>query len=278
MSKEKFQRTKPHVNVGTIGHVDHAKTTRTAALTYKLQAYKVLGQLGDTSASEKLATEAGPIRRMLAKSSLNITSFRLALALAEALEHSGNTELAADTYRELGESFAQSDNEQVAQHARKLQGVARRLALLGQPMLVQGTQLDGTQFDWSAYQGKVVLVDFWATWCGPCIAELPNVQENYQRYHEHGFEVVGISLDEEKEKVDQFVQGRQLPWVTLFSDDPQATGWNHPMADYYGVMSIPTVILVGKDGRVIDLGARGERLGILLEEQLGPIDEEPVGK
>lgn len=283
-TQEEFYEDYRRIQTAILGAVDKLLAekidvdVRTAALTYKLQAYSLLVQLGDESAGQKLVTESGAIRRMLAKAPRNIMNSRLALALAEALENSGNTELAADAYREFSALFAQSEDEQIAESARKWRGVARRLTLLGKPMLVNGTQLDGKPLDWSAYKGKVVLIDFWATWCGPCIDELPNVIENYERYHQRGFEVVGISLDDEKAKVEQFVAHQELPWVTLFSDDPQATGWNHPMADYYGVMGIPTVILVGKDGKVVDLNARGTRLGRLLEEQLGPIEEQPAGR
>ena len=148
------------------------------------------------------------------------------------------------------------------------------MPVVGDSMYLEGMTVDGRPFDWSRYEGKVVLVDFWATWCGPCLRELPNVLANYQQYHEQGFEVVGISLDEDRRKLTQFILENQLPWENLFNDAPQTSGWKHPMAQFYEVKGIPTVILVGRDGRVVSVAARGKALG----EELAKLfaSEEPT--
>lgn len=143
-------------------------------------------------------------------------------------------------------------------------------------MAIDGKSVDGKDFDWSAYRGKVVLVDFWATWCGPCLRELPNVKKQYELYHDRGFDVVGVSLDEDRAKLEEFLGKEQLPWTTLFSDDEAATGWDHPMANQYGVTAIPAVFLVDKDGKVVTMKARGEALGEELAKLLGPVEEPPA--
>jgi len=80
-----------------------------------------------------------------------------------------------------------------------------------------------------------------------------------------GFEVVGISLDQERDALEKFVTERKIPWPILF-EPSEGSGWQHPLATYYGISGIPTVILIGRDGNVVSLNARGERLGELLDE------------
>ncbi|MCH8047562.1 MAG: redoxin family protein [Planctomycetes bacterium] len=202
---------------------------------------------------------------------------RLVSDVAEMVEQMGEVDLAAGIYRSSGELLAKSDDKDIAGYGKKFVGVARRLGLIGNPIKVFGTLLDGTEVNWEDYQGKVVLVDYWATWCGPCIQELPNVLENYKRYHKHGFDVLAISLDGDapgdRETVKKFIADRKIPWKTLFNDKPGTGGWEHPMVNYYGIMGIPSVILVDKQGKVISLNARGPELGELLAKHLGPVDD-----
>jgi thiol-disulfide isomerase/thioredoxin len=188
--------------------------------------------------------------------------------LASSLEYGGNPAEAIIVYRELGSVLEKSSDEAVARTGAQMVGASRRLGLVGQPMEVTGTHMDGTKFDWAKLRGKVVLVDFWATWCGPCLGELPNVRENYRLYHDKGFEVVGISLDRDRQALEKFLADEQNPWITLHDGD-----WkDNAVATYYGVMGIPTVILVDQEGKVVSTRARGPELGKLLEQLLGPPD------
>jgi thiol-disulfide isomerase/thioredoxin len=149
-------------------------------------------------------------------------------------------------------------------------GTLRRMNLLGNEIEIKGKLVDGTDFDWKAYsKGKVILVDFWATWCGPCLAELPNVKKNYEKYHDKGFDVVGISLDTDRKKLESFLEEEGTKWAQLFEDD---AGWKHPVAVHYGISGIPTVILVDQQGKVVSLNARGPELGKQLEKLLGSSD------
>ncbi len=143
-------------------------------------------------------------------------------------------------------------------------GVLRRLSLPGKPMEIEGMLLGGDAFDPATLAGKVVLVDFWATWCGPCVAEIPNVLALHEKYHDRGFEVVGVSLDDDREALEAFVADRQLPWPIIVDKGPGDE--SALLATRYGISGIPTMILVGRNGDVISIDARGRRLAALLDE------------
>lgn len=117
--------------------------------------------------------------------------------------------------------------------------------------------LSGQPLSVGALKGKVVLIDFWATWCGPCRAELPNVIATYKKHHERGFEIIGISLDSERDKLDSFLKKQDgMTWPQFFDGQ----GWSNELAQKYGVEAIPFTILVGPDGKIIDRDLRGEKL------------------
>lgn len=195
-------------------------------------------------------------------------AFQLITTAARMLEYSSHYELAATTYESLAKKLSKADDPRLQRSAERMVGTVRRMRLPGNEIKLEGKTVDGKDFDWSKYRGKVVLVDFWATWCGPCIAELPNVLENYEKYHAKGFEVVGISLDNSKEKLVSFIAERKLPWTNLF-DENGPKGFEHAIATYYGISGIPSTLIVGKDGKVVSLSARGAQLGELLEKLLG---------
>lgn len=196
-------------------------------------------------------------------------SIGAALQLGEAFEELEDSSIPAKFYTDLANLLLQKkpQSEGMIEIAEILKANARRFNLPGNKMEVTGVSLHGTDFDWSKYRGKVVLVDFWATWCGPCREELPNVKVAYEKYHGQGFEVVGISLDDDRNKLVSFVESEQIPWTNLFAEPVNGEPVEPPTAKYYGVTGIPTAILVDREGKVLSLHARGEELMNLLAEQ-----------
>ncbi len=201
------------------------------------------------------------------------TGIQMAMQVAQILERSGDTEQAIAANNLFAKYIAAKNFPQGAELVKRMEATVRRLSLMGNTMDVVGTTFEGEKFDLKSLQGKVVLVDFWATWCGPCIAELPNVKNLYNAYHAKGFEVVGISLDEDKEALEQFLDKQDIEWTTLFETDPEQQGWENPISRHYGISGIPTAILVDQAGKVVSLNARGPELQESLEKLLGPADD-----
>ena len=113
-------------------------------------------------------------------------------------------------------------------------------------------------------KGRYVLIDFWASWCGPCRAEMPNVVECYEKYHDRGLDVIGISFDQNKDAWLKAVKSLNMPWVHL-SD---LKGWKSLGAQTYAIRSIPANILLDGEGKIIDVDLRGAMLGARLAQLL----------
>ncbi len=185
--------------------------------------------------------------------------------IGRTLERDGRYKDAIKVYQRLAPMLATSKNPNLVAYQSKMEGAVRRLQLPGNTVELNGTLQNGEPFKWSKYEGKVVLVDFWATWCSPCVAEMPNMKRNYKEYNSKGFEILGVNMDSNRERFMKFIENRELPWDHI-TGTKDAFGWDQPIAARYGISSIPTQMLIGRDGKVIALNLRGKALDRKLEE------------
>jgi peroxiredoxin len=169
--------------------------------------------------------------------------------LAATAVAAGDAATAREVYNTLIARFGNSPNLR-----QKVQAELKRLDIVGKPApQFAADDLAGSPVRLASYRGKYVLVDFWATWCAPCIAELPRLQAAYRTYHDSGFEIISISLDENKSAVTDFVKARKIPWPQLHNASSPAD-----LVSAFGVITIPAVYLIDPQGTVVRLDLRGK--------------------
>jgi len=128
---------------------------------------------------------------------------------------------------------------------------------LGKPPEIAFTSVDGREINIADLKGQVVLIDFWATWCGPCMAGLPELLETYEKFHPQGFEILGINMDQDVKSLEKTVKENDMKWPQSFASEND----NNRIAIKYQIAAIPTLWLVGKDGNLRYLNARADLAG-----------------
>jgi peroxiredoxin len=187
-------------------------------------------------------------------------------SLAQAATTAGAFDVARQAYEALLQRYGESQTVR-----QKVKVDLNRLSLVGKPApSVVVKDLKGDSFRLDDLRGRYVLVDFWATWCAPCVAELPRVQEAYAKYHEKGFEVVGVSLDETKPAVVDFIRTRNLPWRQIHN-----ASCDGDLVEAFGVSTIPATFLIDPRGTIIRLELNGPALDQTLAQLLKDVASLP---
>ena len=213
----------------------------------------------------------------LFKSSINTDYPRYYLTLARLLEMTDrDTELLQvfkelaqqnpndrTAHRKLAEIYQKlGDTELAKEHRLKAEPL---LALIGKPVPdFSATDLDGKPISLEDYRGKIVLLDFRATWSSACLEDTPNVKKVYDTYKDKGFDIIGISLDNDEKMLRDHLKKHEIPWRQVYS----GKRWDSPIAQQYGIRNVPSGWLIDRDGTLISQQANGPLLEPLVSEAM----------
>ena len=173
---------------------------------------------------------------------------------------------AADSaWRHLQELKDEPEQHRAAGAKAQLQ----KAKMIGKPVAIRFLATDGSTVDTQALHGKVVLVDFWASWCPDCIREMPSVRKAYQKYRDKGLIIVGVSLDTDEQALANFVAKKLMTWPQYCD----GKGWESELALKFGVRAIPEMWLINQEGTLVSTEVPVEQLDQKIGELLGSADK-----
>ncbi len=206
---------------------------------------------------------------------LSLQDIQTGMMAAAMLELQPDKQPARKTYQLIHDLLEKDEREEMQSLRLNLQASIRRLDLLGSKFELVAQTLSGDSINIDDFAGKFVIVDFFATWCEPCLSEVPRLQKQYAKYQSKGLEVIGISIDADAEGLEKYLKRAELPWPIIHDNhkDPLER-----LQMRFGISALPTVLLLNKEGTVVSLEARGaelDRLMQMLFEAPTPADPPP---
>ncbi len=240
------------------------ETRNSQALDNYLIAFRNLA-----SESFDTATAMAAARRLLVEFPSVLTLEQLASTVV-SIEYGGNMALSRELIELIETNLSQfAPSEQTRLIEQTVSGSKKRFTMVGQPLSLNGLiGFDGQPFRAADYTGKVVLVDFWASWCTNCLNEIPEIRRVYQELNDAGFEVISVNMDENLKAAQDFIAKRNFPWKSFHAADLGRLGFKSVLADELGIIAIPFMVLVDSEGNVVDIHVRGERLMPAAKSQL----------
>jgi thiol-disulfide isomerase/thioredoxin len=229
-------------------------------------------QLDAMSASISLSTFFGDEARdkvivqlkdmLKERKQLSIADVQMAIFAGANLELQPNKTPAKEVYQLVDELLTDDKREEMQSMRLHLQSAVRRLELLGSNFEIDATTVDKKPVKLQQYAGKYVIVDFFASWCKPCLSEVPRLKKHFATYKNRGLEIIAISLDEDNDALSHYLKSAELPWPVIHDNSEDLT---QRLQMKYGISALPTVLLLNKEGTVISLEARGAELDRLME-------------
>ncbi|MEM7474481.1 MAG: TlpA disulfide reductase family protein [Planctomycetota bacterium] len=196
------------------------------------------------------------------RKTLSLQDVQTGIMAATMLELQPNKRPARSIYELLDELLKDDKREEMQAFRVNLKASVRRLALLGEKMDMEAKTIKGKKIAVKDFEGKFLIIDFFASWCKPCLEETPRLKGHYQKYRSKGLEVIGVSVDQKRESLDKHLKKTKLPWPVIhdLADNPLDT-----LQIKYGISQLPTVLLINKEGTVVSLEARGAELDRLMQ-------------
>jgi thiol-disulfide isomerase/thioredoxin len=255
--------------------------TELAALVTEVKGDLAQGQ----QTPEALAPELAKFDALLAEHKGEVTDDVAQIAFAKAalyLEIFHQPDQAYAQFKQLTQDFAgtataQKVTDLLPQLAQAMAAASTKKTLpVGAAFPAFAVHdLDGKALSPDNYKGKILLVDFWATWCGPCMAEMPNVIKTYNKYHANGFEIIGVSLDQPDQKamLTAFLAKNKMPWPQFYD----GKYWQNELAVKYGIEEIPSNFLLDANGQIIGEDLRGDDLDAAVGKALATLSKPAAG-